>query len=171
MSYNYTMLGRLCVTFVSNTRFGFNRHGGSFRNFAMTFMFNLVEAFLQVNMVATYYFTTLIHQSVTRVILISFYNSTFFWISLLWSGQHISLPLLILGISSPCLSWFIFSFSFKENRFVTLSCGGYNKNVGIEITLFSVLRYNDVHSDGLVMNCNDVLCCAVISAMDCAWTA
>ena len=77
MSYNYTMLGRLCVTFVSNTRFGFNRHGGWFGNFAMIFMFNLIKTFLQVTTVADYYFTTLIH------LMISFYNSTFFQISLL----------------------------------------------------------------------------------------
>ena len=78
MSYNYTMHGRLCVTFVSNTRFGFNRHGGWFGNFAMMFMFNLLEAFLQVNTVVAYYFTMLIYHSVVPVILISFYNSTFF---------------------------------------------------------------------------------------------
>ena len=56
-------------------------------------------------------------------------------------------------------------------NFVPLYCGGYNKNVGPEIiTLFSMLRYNNVYSDGLVMNWNDVLCCAVISAVDCVWT-
>ena len=78
MSYNYTMLGRLCVTFAINTRFESDRHDGWFVNFAMIFMFKLVEAFLQVNMVAAYYFTMLIHQSVTSVNLILFYNSTFF---------------------------------------------------------------------------------------------
>ena len=38
------------------------------------------------------------------------------------------------------------------------------------ITFFYVLTYNNVYGDGPVMNWNDVLCCAVISAVDCVWT-
>ena len=75
----------------------------------------------------------------------------------MYTKSHISNPTPLVGVEG-------------QGSDVALTCGGYNKNINLEITLFSVLRYNDVCSDGHVMHCNDVLCCAVRSGVDCVLT-